>query len=68
MLSQVHVELLQSIDFKLEQVKMCGRVRFGAGHFGAGHFDAGLFGARTFFLDSLFCSFVVSVCSSLRSR
>ena len=28
----------------------------------------GLFGARTFFLDSLFCRYVVSVCSSLRSR
>ena len=27
----------------------------------------GLFGGRTFFLDSLFCSYVVSVCSSLRS-
>ena len=40
-----------------------GRVRFGAGHFGAGRF-----GAITFFLDSLFYSYVVSVCSSLRSR
>ena len=28
----------------------------------------GLFGARTFFLESLFCSYVVPVCSSLRSR
>ena len=28
----------------------------------------GPFGARTFFFDSFFCSYVVSVCRSLRSR
>ena len=28
----------------------------------------GLSGASTFFLDSFFCSYAVSVCSSLRSR
>ena len=55
-----------------------GRVRFGAADsvppirrrcFGAGHFGAGTIGRQNlFFLDSFFCSYVVSVCSSIRSR
>ena len=44
------------------------RRRFGAGHFGAGHFGPGTIRHQNFFfLDSFFCSYVVSVCSSLCS-
>ena len=53
------------------------RRRLGAGHFGAAAWALGisapdiwapgLSGARIFFLISFFCSYVLSVCSSLRS-
>ena len=53
--------------------EVTGRVRFGAAvsalDISSPDISApGLFGARTFFLDSFFCSYVVSVCNSLRSR
>ena len=49
-----------------------GRVRFGAAvsalDIWAPDISApGPFDPRSFFLDSIFCSYVVSVCSSLRS-
>ena len=47
-----------------------GRIRLGAGHLGAwtiGRHNTALDYCR-FFLASFFCSYVVSVCSSLRSR
>ena len=55
------------------ELYIVGRVCFGAADLAldisAPDISApGLFGARIFILDSLFCSYVVSVCSSLRSR
>ena len=48
---------------------LLGRVRFGAAAISAPDTLAtGLSGTRTFFLDSFFYSYVVTVCSSLRSR
>ena len=41
--------------------------RLGAGHLGTGHLGAGTIGCKNFFFDSFFCSYVFSVCSSLRS-
>ena len=43
---------------------MFRRRRFGAGHFAPDIWAPGLSGAELFFLDSFFCSYVVSVCSS----
>ena len=45
-----------------------GRVRFGAAVSALDISAPGLSGARTFFLDSFLCSYVVSLCSWLRSR
>ena len=59
----LRIELWNVIHFWLWcDCDLWGRIRFGAGHFGAGTIG------RLFFLDSFFCSYVVSVCSSLRSR
>ena len=45
-----------------------GRRRLGAGHLNTGHLGAWTIGRQVFFLASFFCSYVVSACSSLRSR
>ena len=70
-LNKIYIELYLYYVYYLDIFNGSGtfrRCRFSAADSAADISAPGLSGARTFFLDLLFCSYVVSVCSSLRSR